>query len=436
MKTRITLIALAAALLAGGSLPVHAQSAADFEALKAELQKLRQEVEALKRERAAAPAPAPAAPAATPALAERVEQVELRQKDAVVAGDTPGSFRLPGSDTSVRIYGHAEAHLVSDLRKPGPNDVFTDLMSQPLDKDGSVAKRQTRLTASTSRLGFETSTPTAEGAFTTKLETDFYSYGPGNRNRLRLRHAYGEYAGWLIGQTWSTFMDLDNLPETVDFNGPIGSPFSRRMMVRYTYADPKAGYKVAVALEDPESGARLPNLVARYDRSFDWGAVNLRLLGHEKRVGAEARRGSGIGLGASYKLTPDDLLMAQWARVNGDYDMMYGSTGYAVNAGGQVLFDKNDGLVVGWAHAFSPKLRSNLVFGMNRSRADAAFVAESAGWFGTAQARWLKQLHAGIVYVPVKNLELGAEYIHGIRTLFNGDKGTMSRFDLMARYSF
>ncbi|MBL0086581.1 MAG: hypothetical protein IPP44_07685 [Ideonella sp.] len=35
---------------------------------------------------------------------------------------------------------------------------------------------------------------------------------------------------------------------------------------------------------------------------------------------------------AAYKLTGDDLLMAQWARVNGDYDMMYGSLGYNTDA--------------------------------------------------------------------------------------------------------
>lgn len=354
----------------------------------------------------------------------------------MVGGDIGGSFRLPGSDTSVRIYGHAEAHLVSDLRKPGPSDVFTDLMSQPMNDDATVAKGKTRMTASTSRFGFETSTPTALGAFATKVEADFYSYSAGNRNRLRLRHAYGEYAGWLIGQTWSTFMDLDNLPETVDFNGPIGSPFSRRMMVRYTWADPKAGYKLAFALEEPENGARLPNLVARYDRSFDWGSFNLRLLGHEKRIGSVTERGGGVGIGASYKLTGEDLLMAQWARVNGDYDMMYGSTGYAARSDGSVMFDKNDGLVVGWAHTFSPKLRSNVAFGMNRSRASATYVAESPNWFGVEQARRLSQLHAGFIYVPVKNLELGAEYIHGVRKLFNGNQGTMSRFDLMARYAF
>lgn len=429
MKTRFTLIALAAALLAGGSLPAHAQTAADFEALKAELLKLRQEVDALKRERAAAaPAAAAPAPAAQTALAERVEQLEIKAKDAVVGGDIGGSFRLPGSETSVRVYGHAEAQLIHDRKATAPGDNFTNLMEQPLNtRDAGYTTGKTKMTAQTSRIGFETATPTAYGTLNTKVEGDFYAYcgAECNRNRFRLRHAYGEYAGWLVGQTWSTFMDLDDLPETVDFNGPIGSPFSRRMMVRYTWADPKAGYKLTVALEDPEDGARMPNLVARYDRSFTSGAFNLRVLGHEKRVGTETKRGGGFGVGGSYKLTGDDLLMGQWARVNGDYDMMYGSFGYTTTNAGKILFDKVDGLVLGWAHTFNPQWRSNVVLGMTRSKGDAAF-----------DNKRLTQLHVGAIYVPVKNVELGVEYIHGTRKTFDGDKGTMSRFDLMARYSF
>lgn len=422
MKNK-TLIALAAALVAASALPVQAQTAKDFEDLRNEMRALRAELEALKKGQAAAPAAK-----AEAQWGDRIEQLEIKAKDAVVGGDIGGSFRLPGSETSVRIYGYAEAQLIHDLKGTSPGDNFTNLMEQPLNgRDAGFAKGKTKMTAQTSRLGFESSTPSAYGTFNTKVEADFYAYcgSECNRNRLRLRHAYGEYAGFLIGQTWSTFMDLDDLPETVDFNGPIGSPFSRRMMIRYTYGDPKAGIKYTVAAEDPEDGARMPNLVARYDHSFDWGAINVRALWHEKRVGTESRRGTGFGIGGSYKLTGDDLLMAQWARVNGDYDMMYGSLGYNTDAKGAIRFDKNDGVILGWAHTFSPQLRSNVALGMNRSKGDESF-----------DNRRLTQLHAGFIYAPIKNIELGAEYIHGTRKTFDKDTGTMSRFDLMGRYSF
>lgn len=173
--------------------------------------------------------------------------------------------------------------------------------------------------------------------------------------RLRLRQAYGEYAGFLVGQTWSTFMDLDDLPETVDFNGPIGAPFSRRTMLRYTYGDAKAGYQFSVAMADPEdqfgggsANEQLPQLVARDDRSFDGGAFNIRGLLHEKRPATDTRYGGGVGVGCSFKLSDKDLLMGQYTCVEGGIDQLYGSNGYSIDGTtGAIRFDKNQGLVLG-----------------------------------------------------------------------------------------
>jgi hypothetical protein len=397
MKNKFALIPLAA-LLAAASLGAQAQSSDKDEVIKQ--------------------------------LQERIEALELKQKDAVVGGDIGGSMRLPGSETSLRIYGFAELHAIRDLGASGSDDLFTDLSFQPLTNT-NPQKGKTRFTAETSRIGFETATPTQYGAIATKVEADFYSYGAGNRNRLRLRHAYGEYAGFLIGQTWSTFMDLDNLPETVDFNGPVGAPFSRRTQIRYTYNDPQFA-KFTVALEDPtdQSGGgskneKTPQLVARFDKSFDWGAVNLRLLSHEKRSASQSKHGSGVGVGGSYKLTDKDLLMGQYAQVNGDIDQLYGSNGYSIDGAGAITFDKNRGVVLGWAHTYSDQMRVNLVYGANRAKTAEAIAN-----------RRLSQLHIGGIYTPVKNVELGAEYIQGRNEDFAGNTGKLQRVDLMARYSF
>jgi hypothetical protein len=366
------------------------------------------------------------------ALQERIEALELKQKDAVVGGDIGGSMRLPGSETSLRIYGFAEMHAIHDFGMSGADDLFTDLTFQPTTASGST-KGKTRFTAETSRIGFETATPTQFGTFATKVEADFYSYGSGNRNRLRLRHAYGEYAGFLVGQTWSTFMDLDDLPETVDFNGPIGAPFSRRTMIRYTYNDPQFA-KFTVALEDPtdqavgaSSSEKMPQIVVRFDKGFDWGAINVRGLSHEKRSATQTKRGSGIGVGGSYKLNDKNLLMAQYARVDGDVDQLYGSNGYEIDGTtGAITFDKNQGLVLGWAHTYNDQLRANLAFGANRGKSATDY----------ADNKTLQQLHVGAIYSPIKNVELGAEYIHGVNKKFDGSSGKMDRMDLMARYSF
>ena len=412
--------AMALAVLLAFAAPAMAQSNSQLDELKRELERLRQEVSELKRN-----STAPAAAPTTEKVNNRLEQVELRQKDSVTAGDVPGSFRLPGSNTSVRLYGYAEANLIHDLKGTAPGDNFTNLQEQPLGQLNSGQKSKTKLTGETSRFGFETSTPTSTGAFNTKLEMDFYAYvgGENNRGRLRLRHAYGEYAGWLIGQTWSTFMD-DNSPETLDFNGPIGTPFSRRAQVRYTYKSPALG-ALAVALEDPEDGGSIPNLVAKLDHNFDWGGLTLRLLGHQKRVAGVKKNGHGFGLGGNYKLSDSTKLMAQYNEVNGDYDYLYGSNGYSVNDDGSLVFDKNRGVVLGLAQVFNERLRANFSLSANRGKTATAFDNKS-----------LRLMHVNVVYSPITNVELGAEYIYGQRKTFTEESGKLSRFNLLARYSF
>ncbi len=438
MQLKPTLIGLAAALLVGGAAPVLAQSSAQIDEMMAEIKRLRQEVDELKKSKAAetAKAPAPAAKATAeakpgdPGWGDRVELLEIRQRDAVTMGDIPGGFRLPGSETSLRIYGYAEAHVIHDFKQTSTPDVFTDPTYQPLNNAGGLTG-QTQWTAETSRLGFETSTPTSLGTFNTKLEGDFYAYNnDAGRNRFRLRQAYGEYGGWLIGQTWSTFMDLDDLPETVDFNGPIGAPFSRVPMIRYTYGDPKAGYKLTFALEDPagSQGAypAWPQAVARYDQAFDGGQFNVRGLVTSVRSDTETKAGYGFGIGGSYKLTGQDVLMGQYTIAEGPINNLYGSNGYSIATDGAITFDRNQGLVVGWARTWNEQLRSNVVYGGN------------FGKTATDQAdnRRLHQVFINMIYSPIKNVELGAEYIWGLRETFTDGNGTLSRFDLMGRYSF
>ena len=400
--------------------------------MRDELKRLRAEVDELRRLKTAEAASTDAKTADSAGWGDRIKALEARSKVVAVPDDAGLGLRLQASGTSLRIYGLAEAHAIHDFRQSGSPDLFTDLTFQPLDDAGGQRGR-TKFTAETSRFGFETSTPVGSSTFKTKVEADFYSYGADNRNRVRLRQAYGEYGGWLVGQTWSTFMDLDDLPETVDFNGPIGAPFSRRAMVRYSFGDAKAGYKFTLAAEDPEdqfgggsANERMPQLVARVDKSFDRGALNVRVMAHEKRSFSQTRRGFGIGVGGNYKLSDKDLIMGQYARVDGDVDQLYGSNGYAIDAEtGNITFDKNQGLVLGYARSFTSRLRGNVVLGLNRGQSAQA-----------VDNRSLSQVFVNLIYSPIKNVDLGGELIFGKRKTFDGESGTLSRFDLMGRYSF
>ena len=114
---------LAAGLQSAPGAP--AQSAKDFEELRNELKALRAELNQMKAQQAQAPA------ASASGWNDRIDAVELKQKDAVVLGDIPGSFRLPGSETSIRVYGFAEANLIKDFKGTAPATILQPRWSSP-----------------------------------------------------------------------------------------------------------------------------------------------------------------------------------------------------------------------------------------------------------------------------------------------------------------
>jgi hypothetical protein len=422
---KIVLALLATGMSAGFLTSAYADDAARIKALEDQLQVLQKAIAELK-----------SSMPTKKEVSELNDQVVLQGKEAVVLGDMPNSFRMPGSDTSVRVYGYAEANMIKDFKGTAPGDTFTNLAEQPLNGSGFTEGKMVT-TAQTSRFGFETSTPTASGPFHTVVEGDFYAYvsdTENNRGRLRLRHAYGEYAGWLVGQTWSTFMDLDNLPETADFNGPVGTPFSRVPMVRYTWNTP-TGFSFKGALENGSDGAKRPNLVLVAAKSFDGGAVNARFISHEQRSGDLSTNGTGFGVGGSYKLTSDLTLMGQWAKVDGDADnaLMIGANYPTIDAG-SLLLDKSSGYALGLTNVFNSKWRATLVYGHVESQWNANDpYALAVGPLGNKK---LDQLHLNFFYTPIKNVDLGAEYILGKRTTYSGEVGDLIRLNLLGRYSF
>jgi hypothetical protein len=94
----------------------------------------------------------------------------LRSKDAVVNGDIPGSFRLPGTETSLRFYGFAELNLVHEMKGDNSDsDYSTFLPYVPLNGSAQGDRRgMTYLTGRTSRIGFEASTPSSYGPATSR----------------------------------------------------------------------------------------------------------------------------------------------------------------------------------------------------------------------------------------------------------------------------
>ena len=225
--------------------------AGETDDLKAQIDQLQTRLDQIEKQQAVTTdANTASAPAAAPA-------------DAVVGGDFPGSFKLPGSDTSVAIHGYTKLDMIYSIG-PRMGDSFAETTIPGNHSGASNNGPQFRAHARQSRLTLETRTPTNYGQMGTYMQMDFFGTSPGsaggnNTSNMRLRQAYGTLGNWLFGQTWTNFTDLDDQAETLDFFGPVGTIVARQAQVRYTY--PMGKWKFAAALENPAGmvGASLEN---------------------------------------------------------------------------------------------------------------------------------------------------------------------------------
>lgn len=458
----------AAVLLLGGG-PVSAQTkpqeSKESQQLRAELKRLREEVDALE-----------ARDAALADAKDRLDEVEVKQKDAVVTGDQPASYRVPGTEISLRLYGFAELNWVHAF-KADNSDMDYSTFAPYLPLDGTPeARRKNRdyMTGRTSRIGIEAGSPTRFGVLGVKVEGDFNNeprtgdssvYGSPrnvvtqqqtNSYGFRIRHAYGQFGGLLAGQTWSTFMDVDNYPETVDYNGPIGSTFIRQPQIRYGYPTQTWGTFTA-ALENSSSYvldatgsivatslSRMPDAVLRWDRGFDWGAVSVRAMTQELRVddgagGAASARGWGFAASALYKVrAAGDVLTVGVTGGDGiGRYLNYIEGAFLDAATGKVLTERAIGAIAGYQLKAADWVRINFVGGLTHDYKNAYTDFARAngldgGRFGINE--WVYQAHVGPIFTPMKGVDLGLEGIWAQRETLSGAKGSDLRANFSAKY--
>ncbi|MEX0286097.1 MAG: hypothetical protein AB3N23_15930 [Paracoccaceae bacterium] len=132
-----------------------------------------------------------------------------------------------GNGTSVTFYGYVKADFIGDdgydLGK-----TTSGLKNIGLAAGGPVGSFSRRQ-LNESRIGFSVQAPDGLSA---KFEGDFF----GANDSLRLRLAYVDWHGVLIGQNWTNFMSVENLADTVDFQTSLAYPFSRVPQIRYTFS--------------------------------------------------------------------------------------------------------------------------------------------------------------------------------------------------------
>jgi hypothetical protein len=431
--------------------PWTAHAASSPEALEADIAQLRARLQQLELDlqaRATPPANAPRERAeAAPSAAAPVQ-----------AGTLPGSFKLPGTDTSLKLYGMARLDTTYDFRQRIANvnayGWANALFVQPLD-DSAAGQRhgQSFATARGSRFGLLTATPTAAGVLNTKIEADFdglNTLGGETATTFRLREAYGQLNGWLVGQTFSTFTDLRASPDIVEWNGTGIQPTIRQAMVRYTQPVAKA-HRFDVAVENSVGSSLAKSPVTDYDTAFDlvagythdagWGHVSARAVTVKYHNDRGGKQGWGLAASGRGNLSAQDhvVLLAVGGAGIGRY-MFNGSTQSAIDTPEGIRLWRGGGVHLGYGHRWSDTWRTTVAYARTQfARDDLANTTQRANSPAGADFypnQRLTQWFLTTWWSPLPQVDAGVDYTHGRRVTFNGERGTVSRLSGMVRYKF
>ncbi|WP_394838756.1 DcaP family trimeric outer membrane transporter [Pendulispora rubella] len=403
----------------------------------------------------------------------------------------PGTFRIPGTTTTLTLSGHARLDVTYDFKSRDPlvtGEDFGTLTSRlPLNSSFEGRKNgQLYMTARTSRLGIATMTDAGWADIGSRIEGDFWSGNLlssqtfTNSVLFRLRHAYGTLSGrygtLLVGQTWTTFLDLVAFPDVVDWIGPGSTAAIRQPMIRYVIPLP-ARSSFALALENApgtdQNGItdgpgtkqpftrkvqRIPDLIGRFSMAGDWGTASVGAVATQYRdagaPGADSysKYGWGVSAAAAVKIFNDTFrTTVAGGRGIGRYIVAAGTTGQAAtNTGDSFVLWNALGYHVNYTHVWSPQLRSNAVWSQTlmanngASTADAPYEATVDPATGELIDPFVNQrieeLFVNTFFTLTKQVEFGLEYAFSQRHTFGNDAapsqvGTMHRITTTALFS-
>ncbi len=295
------------------------------------------------------------------------------------------------------------------------------------------------------RFGFEITRQTESGNVFVRLETDF-----AGENGFRIRHAYGQYNRFLFGQTWSLYSHITNVPATVDLNGPTGSSGVRTPQIRFSKRKLFRGWDFSASLEYSipditlpdtltlESVQLIPDVAVRFDKNYDWGALELTglltiLSGQNDAGDLFTTQGWGVAMSS---------VLNSWAQgkwyfqVNGGRgvtrylgDMAQQGFDLIINPDtGKGVSPFAFGSFVTYEHTWNEKTFSNFSYGVSYLEKQRISPPDAF--------RWGDSFRVNTFYSVVDGARFGLEWILGDRRNIDKTKGRANRFNFLVYYDF
>jgi len=411
---------------------------------------------------------APAPPAATQDE-EPIFVTLARDPYAKRYGRPPGEgwIPMPGTKTELRFGGFIQLNLIHDFQNAGfPYGWFVPALI-PVPTSSTP---NTEFDPRTSRVTFETRTNTAEaGSVRTTVDMDFYGDLSASFIKPRLRQAYVTWVGprsnisFSVGQTWSTYLDLQVWPEIFDLQGPNAMTGARQGLVRGSYAFGKEKNTIFdLAVEQPTTAVsdgtglkQSPDFVARLSWQKGWGHLQGAAIG--RQLVAESSEGGGrdsaFGWGVSFSGSLKIPGTKRKGALHDDLGERQDSLQFQVQGGsgsGRYVFDlgsaprgqdavyddatqelvtlDNVGGLVAYHRWWTDRLRTAIVYGVAR--------VDNLAIQGPDDLERTTYFLVNLAYRAFPRMDIGAEYTWGERRNQDGQKGHANRLLLGLNFGF
>jgi hypothetical protein len=280
------------------------------------------------------------------------------------------------------------------------------------------------------------------------VEGDFFGT---NATTPRLRHAYAQVKNFLIGQTFSNFMDPDGFPDTLDFQGPNGMVNIRNPQFRYGFAlTPSTTLYLSVEKPSSDVIFSTPEFSAKPNSPGPDGAVRIRQEFERGHVQAAAifrdiaaylpdgRSGSvfGWGLnlsGAVETFGKDNLILAVTgghgvARYIQDPSVLGIDAEPSLSPTPHLEATPAIGIEAAYQHFWTERLRSSIVY--SYAAVNNTDVATGGTYnHGTYTA-------ANLIWNPLGSLTVGGEFLYGWIMEQNHLSANAPRIQFSAKYNF
>ncbi|OGT60102.1 MAG: hypothetical protein A3E85_03335 [Gammaproteobacteria bacterium RIFCSPHIGHO2_12_FULL_45_12] len=416
----------------------------------------------------------------------------------------PRSWLIPGTDSRMKIYGMISVLGRYDATDAPDFDFIKMFGIYPNNNPNGSGPGHFGISARNSILGVETKTQTSMlGQIDTKLELGFESFGVDNRDAvaaplqnnysIALYQGYVSFKDTMLGQTFSNFIDVMAMPETLNFTNNAGVTLILQPQARHTW---NFGSNIlSAALEsnesdftygglsvtptstggpifavNPESNvsygtdaslSRFPDVTLAFTHNANWGHVFVSGVARDIRmdVARSTLTNNMLGCNATFNPTGAAICAAYPAQLRSQ------AFGWALNGAARINTFGKDNILL--KYTYGNGVGRYLLFGLYSGALVMTngnlSTQDMGGGYASYQHWWTDALRTNLTYgmlhvatpevngsiwkkfqsvninlmwSPFPALTTGVEYFYAYDKFANNSIGAMSRFMLGVNYAF